>query len=112
MIEPIRLYLHQVSDEEAERNRNNEGGGQRFVVDLDLTQLGSIQIDGLAKQDRLDLVVRTPKPLPDHVREGLRSAFLGGATARGVIGGLNFQVAPRFVPDTGHSAVRRGGLMV
>lgn len=112
MIEPIRLYLHQVSDEEAERNRNNEGGGQRFVLDLDLTQLGVIQIDGLAKHDKLDLVVRTPTPLPETVRDGLRAAFLGGATAYGVIGGLTFQVGPRLVLDTGQPAVRRGGLYV
>jgi hypothetical protein len=112
MIEPIRLYLHQVSDEEAERNRNNEGGGQRFVLDLDLTQLGAIQIDGLAKHDKLDLVVRTPKPLPEEVRNGLRNAFLGGTTAYGVVGGLNFQVGPRLVLDTGQPAVRRGGLYI
>ncbi|MFY7779421.1 MAG: hypothetical protein ACOVQ8_14105 [Elstera sp.] len=112
MIEPIRLYLHQVSDEEAERNRNNEGGGQRFVLDLDLTQLGAIQIDGLAKHDKLDLVVRTPKPLPDEIRNGLRNAFLGGTTAYGVIGGLNFQVGPRLVLETGQPAVRRGGLYI
>jgi hypothetical protein len=112
MIEPIRLYLHQVSDEEAERNRKNEGGGQRFVLDIDLTQLGAIQIDGLAKQDRLDLVVRTPKPLSEEVRNGLRNAFLGGATAYGVVGGLNFQVGPRLVLDTGQPAVRRGGLYI
>ncbi len=110
VIEPIRLYLHQVSDEEAERNRKNEGGGQRFVLDIDLTQLGAIQIDGLAKQDRLDLVVRTPKPLSEDIRTGLRNAFLGGATARGVVGGLNFQVGPRLVLDTGQPAVRRGGV--
>jgi hypothetical protein len=112
IIEPIRLYLHQVSDEEAERNRNNEGGGQRFVLDLDLTQLGAIQIDGLAKHDKLDLVVRTPKPLPDEIRNGLRNAFLGGTTAYGVIGGLNFQVGPRLVLETGQPAVRRGGLYI
>ena len=112
MIEPIRLYLHQVSDEEAERNRNSEGGGQRFVLDLDLTQLGAIQIDGLAKHDKLDLVVRTPKPLPEEVRNGLRNAFLGGTTAYGVVGGLNFQVGPRLVLDTGQPAVRRGGLYI
>ncbi len=112
LIEPIRLYLHQVTDEEAERNRQNQGGGQRFVLDLDLTHIGPIQIDGLAKQTQLDLVIRTPAPLPTSVRDGIRAVFFEGAGARGVAGGVSFQVGPRMVPDTGHPVVRRGGLMV
>lgn len=112
LIEPIRLYLHQVSDEEAERNRQNQGGGQRFVLDLDLTHIGPLQIDGLAKQTQLDLVIRTPTPLPTAVRDGIRAVFFDGVGARGVTGGVSFQVGPRMVPDTGQPAVRRGGLIV
>lgn len=111
-IEPIRLYLHQVSDEEAERNQKNEGGGQRFLLDLTLTHIGALQVDGLAKSNQLDLVIRTPEALPQRLRNDIRTIFLDSTIARGVAGSVIFQVAPKLVPDTGQSAHRRGGLMV
>lgn len=111
-IDPIRLYLHQVSDEESERNQKNEGGGQRFLLDLNLTHIGSLQVDGLAKPNQLDLVIRTPEALPQTLRNDIRTIFLDSAIARGVAGSVIFQVAPKLVPETGAPAHRRGGLMV
>lgn len=111
-IEPIRLYLHQVSDEEAERNQKNQGGGQRFLLDLTLTHIGPLQVDGLAKPNQLDLVIRTPEALPQSLRNDIRSIFLDSAVARGVAGSVIFQVAPTLVPDTGQTVHRRSGLMV
>lgn len=92
-IEPVRLYLHKIEDDEAERQKNGERG-QRFVVDLELTRLGAMQIDGLAKQNRLDVVLRTPKALDSVARQGLDQFFSDTLSARGLTGMLIFQVAP------------------
>lgn len=92
-IEPIRLYLHKIEDDETQGQKDGERG-QRFVVDLELTKLGAMQIDGLAKQNRLDVVLRTPKALDGTARQGLDQFFNETLTARGLTGMLIFQVAP------------------
>ena len=76
-------------------SRNDpDGGGDstRFVVDVTLSRLGRIQIDGLVrrKEKRLDLVVRTAEPLPTVMREDIRRLFTAAAGATGIVGLVTF----------------------
>lgn len=93
-IEPIRLYLHKIDEEEENQGSGDGERGQRFVVDLELSRLGSLQIDGLAKQNRLDVVLRTPRTLDGETRQALELFFTETLAARGLTGMLIFQVAP------------------
>jgi hypothetical protein len=88
------------------------GDGRRFVVDLTLTRLGRLQLDGWIAEGgrRLDLCVRSDRPLPDFARDGIRGAFRDTADVTGLAGGVSFRAGPRelvalhAVPATGPGA--------
>ncbi len=70
--------------------------GERFVLDLQLTNLGHMQLDGLIRRTgrHLDLIVRSEQPLPDEMRGGIREIFRNAAEVTGLDGGVNFQAKP------------------
>ncbi|MCX8507023.1 MAG: hypothetical protein ORN98_10495 [Alphaproteobacteria bacterium] len=101
LVQPIKLALHGANPEsEQEKNAHKRSGppGVRFVVDLDFTRLGAVQLDGLARERRLDLVIRTPALMAEPVRQGISEIFTRVATAYGIQGQTLFQVAPKFEP--------------
>ncbi|MGH6718745.1 MAG: hypothetical protein ACREER_05455 [Alphaproteobacteria bacterium] len=65
----------------------------RFVVDLDLARSGRIQIDGLVRGARLDLVVRTPAALPPALGTELAQTFHRSCGEGGLDGAIRFAVA-------------------
>ena len=76
------------------------GGGEpsrRFILDLDLSRLGALQLDGLvkARSRRFDLILRSRDPLPDDLRSELLGAFAASLDAVGFAGGLSFQTGNR-----------------
>ena len=77
--------------------------GTRFILDLDLSRLGRIQLDGLVyqKDKHMDLIVRTEIPLPPRMHEDIRNIFQEAAEVTGIKGGISFQAAPpNFVETT------------
>ncbi len=113
-IEQIRLFIKR-SDEEDEEDPEGEGG-TRFVVDLDLSRLGRMQLDGRVgeRNRKFDLTVRSAHALPGDVRNGIRAIFQQANEITGVKGAVSFQAAPpRFVEiPSGHGREGIPGLMV
>ncbi|MDX2102821.1 MAG: hypothetical protein SF002_09810 [Alphaproteobacteria bacterium] len=97
VVQPVRLFVHRADGDEDD-GRDRSGDGTRFVIDLDLSALGPIQIDGFSRPPRLDVVLRTPTVLPEPLRIDMLQMFAGATQARGVVGALSFQVAPRVNP--------------
>ena len=66
-------------DDEALRKRKG-GGGTRFLLDLDLSRLGPLQLDGMFKKESrsFDMMVRTTAPLPETMRTDLAGLFAFG----------------------------------
>lgn len=73
------------------------GAGTRFLVDVNLSRLGPLQLDGLVRPKRLDLIVRSREALPDGLRTELRQIFAGALADLRLAGDLGFQ-AGRGVP--------------
>ena len=114
-IEQIHLYLRRQRAEEDEEEPEGTKG-TRFVVDLDLSQLGRFQLDGLIhrRDKRFDLIVRTEERLPADIQNGIREIFEGSAEVTGFKGGLSFQAAPPDFVDVTQSvpAAENPGLIV
>lgn len=89
---PIHLYVHPVSDED-DGGEKREGGpkGSRFLLDLDLSRLGPMQLDGLVRPNRFDLILRSHTALPPEFRLDLIQIFADSIRAVGYTGGLSFQ---------------------
>ena len=91
-IEPIHMFMRQ-------RNKKDGDDGDtetRFVIDVGLSQLGRIQLDGLIgeRNKRLDLIVRSHNPLPGSMQNDIRTIYISAGEITGMTGGLSFQAAP------------------
>lgn len=108
-IEPIRLHLHRPPDEASSdgETRARRGGGTRFLLDIRFSRLGPVQFDGLVREQRIDLVLRSPDPLDPAAREAVTQIFEQEMLLRGLAGTIGFRAEPPLEPDRG-SARRRG----
>lgn len=92
-VQPIKLHTRQAGDDEdAEKGRK----GTRFIVDIELSRLGRLQLDGLVyqKEKHMDLIVRTENRLPPRIENGIRDVFEDANDVTGIKGGIGFQAAP------------------
>lgn len=95
-LQQIRLFMRDPTEE-------GEGGkdgasGHRFLIDLDLSKLGALQLDGLARTERLDLIVRTHRALPRDIKAEIVRLFEETAERVGLKGQVSFQATPHFPP--------------
>ncbi len=86
------------------------GGGLRFLINLDLSRLGPLQLDGMLRKETrgFDLMIRTKQPLSDALRLELTGVFAESTAAMGLKGGLSFQVARKFADPLGDTGFRSG----
>jgi hypothetical protein len=81
------------------RQDEREGGGQqgstrpvtRFLLNLSLSRLGDMQLDGLVHQKQFDLILRTGDPLTLDIRQEIMKRFAAGLDQTGMQGGVSFQ---------------------
>lgn len=89
-----RLYVR--NDEEKGKNRGQNG--TRFVLDITLSRIGDIQLDGLSRtisgQLIFDLILRTMIDLPQPMRDDLSTIYAQAAKAARFSGALSFQNNP------------------
>lgn len=91
-MEKIALYY---------RREEGEGGAQgdkspftRFVFDLNLTRMGKVQLDGLMRAKKLDLIVRTEKPFGAQTQMQMRRAYSNALEQTAFSGELAFHSKP------------------
>jgi len=100
-LEQVRLYYRGGNDEEETASPDDA----RFVLDLELSNLGHMQIDGLMKpaQKNLDLIIRTEQPLPTDMRADIAEIAMAAEDLFGLATIVSFQAKPadfvEFPPD-------------
>lgn len=79
VVEPVSLFLQQPPEESAHSRSAGTAGksGVRFVLDMNLTRLGRMQMEGLAYRDRriFDLTLRHAETMPEVFEPTVRSLF-------------------------------------
>jgi hypothetical protein len=89
-----RLYVGRDPNQSKE-NENGSIHGQRFVLDIELSQLGSMQFDGFvrdAQRSKLfDLMVRSTVPLEPSIEQGIRAIFASSMAVTAIKGQVIFQ---------------------
>ena len=90
-VEPLRIYLP----------RRDGGGdkaedGTRFVIEAELSRLGALQLDGLVRGRRFDLVLRSHTPLPAELTAEAGALFRNAIAAAGFHGDIVFATAAEF----------------
>lgn len=88
-IQKVTLYTRY--EDPQQQQDENEDGQTRFIFDLTLSRMGDVQIDGLLKDKRLDLVVRTQNAFSQPMQQTMRQAYTGALDSTDLTGDLNFQ---------------------
>jgi hypothetical protein len=91
----ILMHVRQPNpDEVDEDGKNGEGHGaqaNRFLIDLTLSRIGDLQLDGLVRPRRFDLILRTHMPLPPDMRHEIGQLFHNSVETLGMVGTVSFQ---------------------
>jgi hypothetical protein len=95
-IDAIDLYIHRPPNDE---EKGAKGSEQRFILDVRMSVLGRIQLDGLVQKDlkRFDLIVRSAEPLSAAMCRDIAGIFAECGQMTGIKGQVSFQAGRAFV---------------
>ncbi len=88
--EIAKVMLH-IKHEQQEENREDSGDATRFIMDLSLNRMGEVQLDGMVRGKRLDLIVRTQLPISVPMQDAMRTAYIDALANTDVYGDIAFQ---------------------
>jgi hypothetical protein len=109
--------LHQLRIYERQHGggRQQQAGGppgSRFVVEVEMSRLGAMQLDGLVQPKRFDLMLRSRQPLPEEVRRDIAALFAEARSAAGFAGEIGFQQTPVFPVNPKAAEIHGPGVIV
>lgn len=87
-ISKIMLHVHHQAPED---ESDNPEAGTRFIMDLDLERMGEVQLDGLVRGHRLDLIVRTKEAISYPMQMAMTRAYADALDGTNIYGEIGFQ---------------------
>jgi len=110
-LQQLRLYLRRNRRGPADDRREK---ATRFVLEVELTRLGALQLDGLVQPRRFDLMLRSRRSLPEEWRQDIAQIFAEANEAVGNDGEIVFQASADWRPmEPGNATTTApGGLLV
>jgi hypothetical protein len=88
-IRPMQLYRKRHQDKDGGGLRKGQPG-ERFMLEVELKRLGPLQFDGLVRERRFDLVVRSRDPLLPALQQRVEQVFQDGLLITGWQGEIGF----------------------
>lgn len=99
-LQQVRMFTKRERKQQGEGRNAKPEEDTRFIVEMELSQLGAMQMDGFIRQQpeklQFDLMVRTTKPLADEVQQDIQAIYQSTAELTGYVGTLQFQSAKAF----------------
>lgn len=92
-VEKIVLHYKR-EDTENDKDQQEKDDQTRFIMELDLSRMGSVQIDALARPGKLDMIVRTQSALSLPMRQTMRRLYVEALEYSRISGELSFQHKP------------------
>ncbi len=95
-----RILLHYRQGQE---KRRKDGGGEdpretRFMLDLEFSRLGRWRLDGLVRARRFDLIIRSQRTAPEHMRRHIETIFHDALSLYGYGGEIAFSTDANLPP--------------
>ncbi|MEX0698013.1 MAG: hypothetical protein WD099_10755 [Dongiaceae bacterium] len=85
----------------------------RFILEVELSRLGPLQLDGLVNRHRFDLMLRSRAPLSASMRRDIEAIFDEARAVCGFAGAVAFQAAATFpVMPLEEAAGKSAGVVV
>jgi len=117
ILQQVRLFV--------KRDRKQQGANPadpkadedtRFVVEVDLTQLGELQMDGfIRKQEKslqFDMIIRSLTPLTKEIQDDILNIYTNTGALTGYKGSLTFQAVKAFPVNPMEEIVASGGTVL
>ena len=79
-----------------DRRGDTDGAGTRFVIEVELSRMGAFQFDGLVREKRFDLVVRSRAALSPRMRHDIGELFQQAIDIGHSKGDIAFQTVRNF----------------
>jgi|GEM_PF-1490487 len=97
--EKLRLVVRDRPEGGGRDDPDKPEQGTRFLIDLDMTHLGPVQLDGLVKgrAKRFDLIIRTHDALATPLQSGITEVFTRTLDGFGMTGKTSFVATRQFV---------------
>ena len=76
----------------------NDNDAVQFLLEVNLTTIGTMQIEGRIKNKELDLIIRTRKFLKGPLKQGIERVFIKTLTTSQLVGKLTFRVHSKLPP--------------
>ena len=73
--ENLRLYVRTRDESPGRVGSRGDRKTRRFIVEADLSHLGSVQLDGFVTPKRFDLIFRSEKALSVTLRQGIKNIY-------------------------------------
>ena len=92
-ITQIQFLVRHPPDEEAKKDAADPFTKKttRFILNLHLSRMGDVQIDGLIKKKKMDVVLRSENMLPLSMRQDIMRHYADGLAKTGLQGAISFQ---------------------
>ncbi len=95
-IHKVTMHYRKEHDSGSDDNGQNSGSKTRFVMDLNLSQIGKVQLDGLFIGNhegvgRLDLILRTEQGFSEAIKMEMRGSYKNALDQTQFTGELSFQ---------------------
>lgn len=89
----INIWTTPFGDDNADGGADEKTKGTRFIVDLELSRMGSLQLDGLVQPyaKRLDLALKSHHDFSPHMRQELRTLWHSALQSIDMSGHIEFQ---------------------
>lgn len=87
----IQMFVRHQQDEQSDEQDGQDKKRTRFILNLDLSRMGSLQLDGLVFKKNLDIILRTNDKLSADIRQNILQKFHQGLDQTGYTGTLSFQ---------------------
>jgi hypothetical protein len=96
----VRLFVKRDRKQQGANQQEKKSDDTRFVVEVDLTQLGELQLDGFVRKQekdvQFDLVLRSLTPLEPEVQQDIFEIYNATGAITGYKGSLTFQAVREF----------------
>jgi hypothetical protein len=104
-IRQLRLFMRNRNDEDGEDSGDQPGSNAtRFLLEIELSKLGDLQLDGLIRSKLFDLIVRTRRPFTRAIRNEIIRIFTDSNHDLGMAGQILFEASNQWRSTAAHVA--------
>jgi hypothetical protein len=90
-INMMQFFVRHHTEQDNREDAENAGKTTRFVLNLNLSRIGDLQLDGFVRQKNFDMILRTADKLPFTMRQELMRHFASGLEQVNMQGTIGFQ---------------------